>query len=38
MVISDQWSSYREDDIGKDQKVKELILSDAWWECYLLYH
>ncbi|XP_075636959.1 uncharacterized protein LOC142609259 [Castanea sativa] len=32
MAISDQWASYREDDIGKAQKVKDLILSDLWWD------
>jgi len=32
MVISDQWASYREDDVGKTQKVKDMILSDLWWD------
>ena len=32
MAISEQWVSYREDDIGKTQKVKDLILSDHWWD------
>ena len=32
MVISDQWASYREDDVGKVQRVKEMILSDRWWD------
>ena len=32
MAISDQWAAYREDDIGKAQKVKEMILSDRWWD------
>ena len=32
MAISDQWASYREDDVGKAQKVKDLILSDHWWD------
>ncbi|XP_050249987.1 uncharacterized protein LOC126697152 [Quercus robur] len=32
MAISDQWASYREDDIGKAQKVKDMILSDLWWD------
>ena len=31
MAISDQWASYREDDVGKAQKVKDMILSDLWW-------
>ena len=30
MAISDQWDSYREDDVGKTQKVKNMILSDLW--------
>ena len=32
MAISDQWASYREDDVGKAQKVKDLILSDHRWD------
>ena len=32
MVISYQWASYREDDVGKTHKVKEMILSDRWWD------
>ena len=28
MAISEQWASYREDDVGKAQKVKDMILSD----------
>ena len=32
LTISDQWASYREDDVGKAQKVKDLILSDHWWD------
>ncbi|XP_030939817.1 uncharacterized protein LOC115964695 [Quercus lobata] len=32
MAISDQWASYREDDVGKAQKVKVMILSDLWWD------
>ena len=32
MAISDQWASYREDDVGKTQKVKDMILSDRWWD------
>ena len=31
MAINDQWASYREDDVGKAQKVKDIILSDLWW-------
>ena len=32
MAISDQWASYKEDDVGKAQKVKDMILSDRWWD------
>ena len=32
MAISDQWASYREDDVEKAQKVKDLILNDHWWD------
>ena len=28
MTISDQWTSYKEDDVEKAQKVKDMILSD----------
>ncbi|KAL2341147.1 hypothetical protein Fmac_009087 [Flemingia macrophylla] len=32
MVISDQWSSYKEDDVGKATFVKETFLDDVWWD------
>nr|KYP31257.1 hypothetical protein KK1_048583 [Cajanus cajan] len=32
MVISEEWNSYREDDVGKAQAAKEFILNDAWWD------
>ena len=32
MAISDQWAAYREDNVGKTQKVKDMILSDRWWD------
>ena len=32
MAISDQWASYREDNVAKAQKVKYTILSDLWWD------
>ncbi|KAL4627980.1 hypothetical protein ACB092_05G204900 [Castanea dentata] len=32
MAINDQCASYREDDVGKAQKVKEMILSDLRWD------
>ena len=31
MVISDEWSSYKEDDVAKAQSVKEILLDDNWW-------
>ena len=32
MVISQEWSSYREDDTGKANFVKEKIVNDDWWD------
>ena len=32
MAISDQSASYREDDVEKAQNVKDMILSDLWWD------
>ncbi|KAK9019000.1 hypothetical protein V6N11_034043 [Hibiscus sabdariffa] len=32
MVISDEWASYREDDTGKANFVKEKLVSDNWWD------
>ena len=32
MVISDKWSTYKDDNLGMAAKVKELILSDVWWD------
>ncbi|OMO84936.1 hypothetical protein COLO4_21793 [Corchorus olitorius] len=32
MVISEEWSSYREDDVCKARRVKEIILDDEWWD------
>ncbi|XP_026459204.1 uncharacterized protein LOC113359846 [Papaver somniferum] len=32
MVISPKWTSYRDDDVGKSQFVKETILNDKWWD------
>ena len=31
MVISDEWSSYKEDDVARAQSVKEILLKDNWW-------
>ena len=31
MVISDQWSSYKEDDVAKAKFVKDTLLDDKWW-------
>ncbi|KAJ1381854.1 Zinc finger, BED-type [Sesbania bispinosa] len=32
MVISEQWSHYREDNVQKVASVKEIILNDCWWD------
>ncbi|XLS64947.1 hypothetical protein HN51_024921 [Arachis hypogaea] len=32
MVISEKWSSYKEDNIGKAEFVTEKILSENWWQ------
>ncbi|KAL0462383.1 UNVERIFIED_CONTAM: hypothetical protein Slati_0125900 [Sesamum latifolium] len=32
MVISKQWSCYRDDDITKARNVKEKLLDDSWWD------
>lgn len=32
MVISDKWSCYRDDDVGKARFVKEKLLDDFWWD------
>ncbi|ESQ38049.1 hypothetical protein EUTSA_v10029312mg [Eutrema salsugineum] len=32
MVISDEWTTYRDDDVGKAMLVREKILNDDWWE------
>lgn len=32
MVISEEWTTYREDDLGKASFLKEKILNDDWWE------
>ncbi|KAL0435964.1 UNVERIFIED_CONTAM: hypothetical protein Sradi_0304300 [Sesamum radiatum] len=32
MVISEQWSCYRDDDITKARNVKEKLLDDSWWD------
>ncbi|XLR38298.1 hypothetical protein S83_022958, partial [Arachis hypogaea] len=32
MVISEKWSSYKEDNIGKVEFVTENILSENWWQ------
>ncbi|PKU75970.1 hypothetical protein MA16_Dca006017 [Dendrobium catenatum] len=32
MVISDKWSCYREDDVGKARYIKEKLLDDLWWD------
>ncbi|KAL5176582.1 hypothetical protein HKD37_08G022501 [Glycine soja] len=32
MIISDQWSSYKEDDVAKAKFVKDTLLNDKWWD------
>ncbi|KAL0289160.1 UNVERIFIED_CONTAM: hypothetical protein Sangu_2625700 [Sesamum angustifolium] len=32
MVISEQWSCYRDDDVTKAINVKEKLLDDSWWD------
>ncbi|XP_039047312.1 uncharacterized protein LOC120187742 [Hibiscus syriacus] len=32
MAISDEWNSYREDDMVKANFVKEKLVSDDWWD------
>lgn len=32
LVISEQWSEYREDDVQKEAFMKETILNDQWWD------
>ncbi|XP_027342768.1 uncharacterized protein LOC113855350 [Abrus precatorius] len=32
MVISEEWSHYKEDDVEKATVVKETILNDSWWD------
>ncbi|TYI14556.1 hypothetical protein ES332_A08G128600v1 [Gossypium tomentosum] len=32
MVVSDEWSTYREDDVSKAYLVKEKNLDDIWWD------
>jgi len=31
MVISDEWSSYKEDNVDNAQFMKETLLTDNWW-------
>jgi len=30
MVISDEWSSYKEDDVSREQSLTETLLNDNW--------
>jgi len=32
MVISDQWSSYKEDDVGNTKFGKDTLLDNNWWD------
>jgi hypothetical protein len=31
-VISEQWTSYKKDDVGKATCVRDIILDDLWWD------
>ena len=32
MVLNEEWMSYREDDVGKAQTVRDYVLNDLWWD------
>ncbi|XP_038904485.1 uncharacterized protein LOC120090855 [Benincasa hispida] len=32
MVISDKWANYKEDDVVKARRVKDLVLNNLWWD------
>ena len=32
MVVSEEWMSYREDDVGKAQTMRDYVLNDLWWD------
>ncbi|XP_030940275.1 uncharacterized protein LOC115965242 [Quercus lobata] len=32
MVVCEEWMSYREDDVGKAQTVRDYVLNDLWWD------
>ena len=32
MVVSDKWSTYKEDDVDKARSVKDKLLVDFWWD------
>ena len=32
MVMSCEWSNYKDDDVGKAKQVKETLLDDIWWD------
>ena len=32
MVVSEQWMSYREDDYGKAQTMRDYVLNDLQWD------
>jgi len=33
MVVSEEWSSYKEDDVGKTQPIKDFVLNNnIWWD------
>jgi hypothetical protein len=32
MVISEQWTSFKEDNVQKAKFVKDTLLDDNWWD------
>ena len=32
MVISEEWMSFREDDVGEAQTVRDYVLNYLWWD------
>ncbi|CAO2045269.1 unnamed protein product [Urochloa humidicola] len=32
MVVSEKWNTYRDDNVGQAQFVKEKVLNDVWWD------
>ena len=32
MIISEEWMSSREDDVGKAQTMRDYVLNNLWWD------